>query len=45
MFEMRCTLLAENTAHRKSPFWHHCTTLSGCIFTAEACVDNRKKTC
>ena len=40
---MRCTLLAENTARKKSPFWHHRTTLSGCIFAAEACIDNRKK--
>jgi len=28
----------------KSPFWHHCTALSGCIFAAEACIDNRKNT-
>jgi len=28
---------------QKSPFWHHRTTLSGCILAAEACVDNRKK--
>ena len=27
---------------KKSPFWHHRTTLSGCIFAAEACIDNRK---
>jgi len=37
--------LAENTGRKKSPFWHHRTTLSVCIFAAEACVDNRKKTC
>jgi len=43
MSEMRCTLLAENTGRKKSPFWHHCTNLSGCIFAAEACIDNRKK--
>jgi len=30
---------------KKSPFWHHRTTLSSCIFAAEACIDNRKKTC
>jgi len=30
---------------KKSPFWHHWTTLSGCIFAAEACIDNRKRTC
>ena len=28
---------------QKSPFWHHRTILSGCIFAAEACSDNRKK--
>ena len=28
---------------QKSPFWHHRTTLSGCIFAAEARVDNQKK--
>jgi len=43
MSEMRCTRLAENTVRKKSPFWHHRTTLSGCIFAAEACIDNRKK--
>jgi len=35
--------LAENTGRKKSPFWHHRTTLSGCIFAGEAYVDNRKK--
>ena len=25
MSEMRCTLLAENTGRKKSPFWHHRT--------------------
>jgi len=40
---MCCTRLAENTGHKKSPFWHHRTTLSGCVFAAEACIDNRKK--
>jgi len=43
MSEMRCTLLAENTGRKKSPFWHHRTTLLGCIFAAEACIDHRKK--
>jgi len=43
MSEMCCTLLAENTGRKKSPFWHHRATLSGCIFAAEACIDNRKK--
>ena len=36
--EMCCTRLAENTGRKKSPFWHHRTTLSGCIFAAEACI-------
>jgi len=40
---MCCTRLAENTGRKKSLFWHHRTTLSGCIFAAEACIDNRKK--
>jgi len=45
MSEMCCTRLAENTGRKKSPFWHHRTTLSGCIFATKACIDNRKKTC
>jgi len=40
---MRCTRLAANTGRKKSPFWHHRTTLFGCIFAAEACIDNQKK--
>jgi len=28
---------------KKSPSGHHPTTLSGYIFTTEACIDNRKK--
>jgi len=43
MSELCCTRLAENTGRKTSPFWHHCTTLLGCIFAAEACIDNRKK--
>ena len=43
MSEMCCMRLAENTGRKKSPFWHHRTTLSGCIFVAKACIDNRKK--
>jgi len=43
--EMCCMQLAENTGCKKSSLWHHRTTLSGCIFTAEACIDNQKKTC
>ena len=39
---MCCTQLVENTGRKKSPFWHHRTTLSDCIFTAEACIDNWK---
>jgi len=41
--EMCCTWLAENTGRKKSPFRHHRTTLSGCIFAAEACINIRKK--
>ena len=40
---MCCTRLAGNTGHKKSPFWHHRTTLSDYIFGTKACVDNRKK--
>jgi len=40
---MCCTRLAENIPRKKSPFWHHRTTLSGCIFETKACIDNRKK--
>jgi len=43
MSEICCKRLAENTGCKKSPFWHHRTTLSGCIFPAEACIDNREK--
>ena len=28
---------------KKSPSWHHLTTLSGCVFATKACIDNRKK--
>jgi len=35
--------LAENTGRKKPPFWHHCTTLSGCIFATKACINNRGK--
>jgi len=38
---MCCTLLAENTGCKKSPFWHHRTTLSGYIFGTKA-IDNRQ---
>jgi len=41
--EMCCTRLAGNTGRKKSPFWHHCTTLSGYIFATKAHIDNRKK--
>jgi len=40
---MRCTRLAANTGRKKSPSWHHRTTLSGHIFATKACIDNRKK--
>ena len=43
MSEMCCTRLPDNTGRKKSPFWHHHTTLSGCTFAAEAYIDNRKK--
>ena len=43
MSEMCCTRLAENTGRKKSPFWHHHTTSSGCIFAAKACIQNPKK--
>jgi len=38
MSEMGCTRLAGNTGHKKSPFWHHRTTLSGYIFGRNACI-------
>jgi len=41
--EMCCRRLAGNTGHKKSPFLHHRTTLSGYIFGTKACIDNRKK--
>jgi len=41
--EMCCMRLAGNTGRKKSPFWHHRTTLSGYIFGSKACIDNRKK--
>jgi len=40
---MCCTWLSENTGRKKSPFSHHRTTLSACILTAKACIDDRKK--
>jgi len=43
MSEMCCTRLAENTGRKKSPFWHHHTTLSGNIFGTKAHIDNREK--
>ena len=44
MSEMCGTRLAANTGRKKSPFWHHRTTLSGYIFATKALIDNRKKT-
>jgi len=38
-----CTRLTENTGRKKSPSQQHRTTLSGCIFTTKAWVDNWKK--
>jgi len=43
MCETCCTRLAGNTGRKKSPFWHHRTTLSGYIFGTKASIDNRKK--
>jgi len=43
MSEMRCTRIAENTGRKKSPFRHHRTILSGCIFAIKACIDNQEK--
>jgi len=43
--EICCTRLAGNTGRKKSPFWHHSTTLSGYIFGTKACIENQKKTC
>jgi len=43
MSECCCIRLAENTGRKKTPLWHHRTILSGCIFAAEACIDNWKK--
>jgi len=28
---------------QKSPYRHHRTSLSGCVFSTKACIDNRKK--
>jgi len=41
--ETCCTRLAGNTGCKKSPFWHHHTTLSGYIFGTKAYIDKRKK--
>jgi len=41
MSDMCCTRFAENTGRRKSPFRHHRTNLSGCVFATKACIDNR----
>jgi len=47
--ETCCTRLTENAGRKKVakklPSGHHRTTLSGCIFATEACIDNRKKAC
>jgi len=40
---MYYTGLADNTGCKKSPSWHHHTTLSGCIFATKTHIDNRKK--
>ena len=36
-------LLHRAAITKKSPFWHHRTTLSCCIFAVKACIDNRRK--
>jgi len=43
MSEMCCTRLVQNKGRKKSPFWHHRTNLSGCIFAAKAYIDYGKK--
>jgi len=43
MSEMCCTWLTGNTGRKKSPFWHHRTTLLGYIFGTKACIDNQKE--
>ena len=44
-----CKRLPGNTGRendgKKSPSAHHHTTLSGCIFTTKACINNQKRTC
>ena len=40
---MCCTRLAGNTGRKKSLSQQHRITLSGHIFAAKACIDNRKK--
>jgi len=41
--EMCSTWLAATTGRKKSPFWHHRTTLLGYIFGTKTRIDNRKK--
>jgi len=40
---MSCLRLAGNTGRKKTPFWHHRTTLSVRIFGTKVCIDNRQK--
>jgi len=40
---MRLAEIQDAKNAKKSPFEHHRTTLSGCIFATKACIDNRKK--
>ena len=42
--KMCCMQLTGNRGCKKSPFWHHRTSLSGYIFVTKACIDNWKKT-
>jgi len=44
MSEMCCTQFARIAGHKKkSPSWHHRTSLSGHIFATKAYIDNWKK--
>ena len=42
-YEMCCTRLAGNTGRKKSPFWHHRTTLSGYGFGTKAYISTIEK--
>jgi len=42
MSEMCCRRLAGNAGPKKSPYGHHCTTLSGYILATKAYINNQK---